>query len=380
METELREPPVTIDNQPLVEAWEPYFRAGTTPPGSDQERLVAGATAHRKTARVAKAAVQAVGPTAPSTEPMPMRRYIIDNSILQVEGRPGVAFRYTKSLRDKVRKGGPARWGEVVLGSDEGDGWLKVGDHYLPFCIQGVQVVTPVRGSAEGPKEPAAVPSRWATEEVAVAPSDSFMEALMLNPLTVAGPVPPREGELARTITTGSSGDLARIGDVSAVDGVPAAEVPAEVPMEAADLSGSTGRQSQAWCLQPSVGTWLRATPLALPRPKEAEEGPLSPLSETQSRPEEVEEPPLSEAAVAADWRFLPSVGTWHHKIPYSVADVQDEEPEIEMFADVVGKLTGFEGFEDAYNLSELSPSTCAPDSPMWTPVGLAAESPSMNN
>jgi len=33
-------------------------------------------------------------------------------------------------------------WGTTVAGVDQGDGWLKVGDQYLPMSINGTQVLT----------------------------------------------------------------------------------------------------------------------------------------------------------------------------------------------------------------------------------------------
>lgn len=79
-------------------------------------------------------------PSSPKATP-----YMVDNSILQIEKRPGVAYRYSKREGDKVRSE-PAKWGEIVEGVDEGDGWLKVGQFYLPMTYQGSPVITPVVG------------------------------------------------------------------------------------------------------------------------------------------------------------------------------------------------------------------------------------------
>jgi len=69
-------------------------------------------------------------------------RYLIDNGVLQTQKSPGVAFRHSKAESDKVKTGpGPAKWGETVEGTDEGDGWLKVGNLYLPMLYQGVPII-----------------------------------------------------------------------------------------------------------------------------------------------------------------------------------------------------------------------------------------------
>ena len=37
-----------------------------------------------------------------------------------------------------------AEWGSCVSGVDEGDGWFKVGELYLPTELNGVSVLTPI--------------------------------------------------------------------------------------------------------------------------------------------------------------------------------------------------------------------------------------------
>jgi len=70
------------------------------------------------------------------------KRYLIDNSLLKIQKSPGVAFRHSKTESDKVMTGpGPAKWGDTVEGTDEGDGWLKVGHLYLPMLHQGVPII-----------------------------------------------------------------------------------------------------------------------------------------------------------------------------------------------------------------------------------------------
>lgn len=78
--------------------------------------------------------------------PAELRRYLIDNTTLKINGPPGIAYRYTKDRKDKVRsdvKFTVAKWGDIVTGIDQSDGWLKVGDLYLPMMHEGFAVITP---------------------------------------------------------------------------------------------------------------------------------------------------------------------------------------------------------------------------------------------
>jgi len=98
-----------------------------------------------KDPRESTSAGEACSPASAERTSARTSSYMVDNSVLQIEHRPGVAFRYTKREADKVKsERGPAKWGEIVQGIDEGDGWLKVGKYYLPMMYQGVPVVTPV--------------------------------------------------------------------------------------------------------------------------------------------------------------------------------------------------------------------------------------------
>jgi len=71
----------------------------------------------------------------------PRRRYLIANSALQaVTG--GLGYRDTKDMADKSKDKAVIEWGQVVQGVDGGDGWLKVGQHFLPMTIGEERVVT----------------------------------------------------------------------------------------------------------------------------------------------------------------------------------------------------------------------------------------------
>lgn len=71
-----------------------------------------------------------------------MRRYLVDNSRLGAETR-GLQFRLSKRPDD--RDGSAAVWGSTVEGREEGGGWLRVGDRYLPMEVDGVPVLTTPR-------------------------------------------------------------------------------------------------------------------------------------------------------------------------------------------------------------------------------------------
>eukprot|EP00927_Polykrikos_kofoidii_P066413 TRINITY_DN6200_c0_g1_i4.p1 TRINITY_DN6200_c0_g1~~TRINITY_DN6200_c0_g1_i4.p1 ORF type:complete len:431 (-),score=72.93 TRINITY_DN6200_c0_g1_i4:252-1544(-) len=55
----------------------------------------------------------------------------------------GLAFRRSKQLRDREEAVSGPDWGTVVDGVDEGDGWLKVEDFFLPMAMNGLQVISP---------------------------------------------------------------------------------------------------------------------------------------------------------------------------------------------------------------------------------------------
>jgi len=105
------------------------------------------------------------------------RRYLVDNSRLGADTM-GLALRGSKNMQDSEwRIGQSARWGEVVLGREE-DGWLRVGDHYLPLSVEGVRVVVPVSSEEVLSQVSAALPEK----QVALTAA-----ALQGNPQEAAG-------------------------------------------------------------------------------------------------------------------------------------------------------------------------------------------------
>mmetsp|Transcript_95545 Transcript_95545/g.179817 ORF Transcript_95545/g.179817 Transcript_95545/m.179817 type:complete len:1272 (+) Transcript_95545:143-3958(+) len=65
--------------------------------------------------------------------------YRVDNSELDAKTH-GMHFRLSKSEENKSSIIVP--WGTVVPGSDMGDGWLSVGQFYLPFEVNGARVLS----------------------------------------------------------------------------------------------------------------------------------------------------------------------------------------------------------------------------------------------
>jgi len=85
------------------------------------------------------------------------RDFLVDNSMLNHSGL-GVKCRREKRLAAVGVEYAP--WGTLVSGTDEGDGWVRLGllsSKYLPTTIHGVQVVVPA--GRERP-QPEAAPGR----------------------------------------------------------------------------------------------------------------------------------------------------------------------------------------------------------------------------
>jgi hypothetical protein len=86
--------------------------------------------------------------------------YIVDNSNLKSNTRlnpktakklyegDGLVFREEKVLDAKTNKVAP--WGAVVCGTKDKDGWLKVGEYFLPLTMYSVPVMTPQAAKVYG--------------------------------------------------------------------------------------------------------------------------------------------------------------------------------------------------------------------------------------
>lgn len=301
--------------------------------------------------------------------------YLVDNSLLQVQGRPGVGYRYSKFDADRAgQERPPALWGDVVQGTDEGDGWLKVGHYYLPMAYQGMPVLTQLADPQEVPPT-ASSSSSASCNKVGLAAM--ACPVLPVEPGRTPLPTPLPEVDCAATRSA----------------------------MEAsAQMAQAEKQQACPWSFKPSVGTWLQPMPSRLADSTRPAEDMLIPET-------------------PAPWRHLPSVGTWllcvHtavdlptdagtlspeleerlvEEVPArsvnreglfvlpsgdDVSVDKDKVPELQLFADVIASRSAYckKSFEGAAGEdSELSPSTCAPDSPSYmpTPMSVLSEAPGL--
>ncbi|CAJ1348195.1 unnamed protein product [Effrenium voratum] len=67
--------------------------------------------------------------------------YVVDNTELQADA-PGVAFRFSCVLEDRDERRPVALWGSIVAG-EEAEGWVRVGDRFLPHEVNGKTVLVP---------------------------------------------------------------------------------------------------------------------------------------------------------------------------------------------------------------------------------------------
>lgn len=285
-------------------------------------------------------------------------RYMVDNSVLQIKSHPGVAFRYSKLETDKVKSGpGPAKWGEIVEGIDEGDGWLKVGNFYLPMVYQGVPIVTPVadsesksvEGVAQAPATPLTKPVQNASplhdsnaENTEVGAPQDHAESKLPDAVspekvaqrsndvenskfveegapTTAGDAPLPDAAVTCTGTVvvdepakeclasdeqekvGAGFDTPESIGTAVKMNADSSELKCNDVNVTKDISKDCCEVASArrpWFVQPSVGTWLR----------------ILPETEDSSNCLCVAEPEIKPCHV--EWHHLPSVGTWLHKKP----------------------------------------------------------------
>jgi hypothetical protein len=85
---------------------------------------------------------------AESKERRGEQTYIVDNSVLR-GGTYGLAYRNTKHVDDVFLDTQGPLWGTEIDGADCGDGWLKVGEYYLPMVLHGMSVVAQQSNAAE---------------------------------------------------------------------------------------------------------------------------------------------------------------------------------------------------------------------------------------
>merc|ERR1740121_845446 len=165
----------------------------------------------------------------------------VSNEIVQNQRRSGLAYRFTKSETDKVRRENPVPWGSIVKGFDEGDGWLRVGRYFLPMTYQGMPLLVPV---GEAPSVVASSsPSNilHAARAPRAKPTSLRTRANSRGSQSGSLPVDRRPPKAATARARGTSAEPA---EQARSPSAPSAMAP--VP---------------GWRLLPSVGTWLRLAP-----------------------------------------------------------------------------------------------------------------------
>lgn len=70
--------------------------------------------------------------------------WLVDNMALNA-GTGGLVLRRSKNLDDRCEDLA-AMWGKIVLGADEGDGWVRVADYFLPKAVGGKSVLIAAPG------------------------------------------------------------------------------------------------------------------------------------------------------------------------------------------------------------------------------------------
>mmetsp|Transcript_98142 Transcript_98142/g.179824 ORF Transcript_98142/g.179824 Transcript_98142/m.179824 type:complete len:899 (+) Transcript_98142:62-2758(+) len=89
-------------------------------------------------------ALPEAAPVMPEPEPpAEPATYLVSNVELKATTR-GLAYRQTTEFDESSKTGQLAKWGYSVTGIDEGYGWLRVGDTYLPMMVDGCTVLIKV--------------------------------------------------------------------------------------------------------------------------------------------------------------------------------------------------------------------------------------------
>ncbi|CAK9035947.1 unnamed protein product [Durusdinium trenchii] len=88
--------------------------------------------------------------------PVVQQKYLVDNTWLK-SPCGGLAYRFSKEVQNKDERPGEqggAPWNSMVIGEDQGDGWLKVADgRLLPMSMNGVPVLKPLADADGSPDE-----------------------------------------------------------------------------------------------------------------------------------------------------------------------------------------------------------------------------------
>lgn len=246
----------------------------------------------------------------PVSEP---RKYKIDNSILKVPNRPGVAYRFSKSLVDKVKEA-PAKWNDVVEGIDEGDGWLKVGHYYLPMKYDGIPVITPITAEeAERltamPPSPARAGVTSANKGASSAPAAGSPPVAGGNGTPPAPPPPPPTTTMSSPSTGASAASPPLTAESKRAE--PVKMAPAAPRCELGNAPFATYYQAH----------FKSCSPAGLYAHFQERRQQAKPQQQAETKPA-VAAPPL---LLSEPWFMQPSVGTWRMK-PISLKPISAKQ------------------------------------------------------
>eukprot|EP00929_Paragymnodinium_shiwhaense_P095632 TRINITY_DN56868_c0_g1_i1.p1 TRINITY_DN56868_c0_g1~~TRINITY_DN56868_c0_g1_i1.p1 ORF type:complete len:1431 (-),score=384.86 TRINITY_DN56868_c0_g1_i1:285-4577(-) len=130
---------------PMEDANMTSFVSATSAPSTPARSAPAAHAAELSSGPVANA-VLTEAPSEGPREARPELEYLVDISRIKhtYAGTAGLGHRFSKELDDRDPEM-TALWGSMVVGRDEGDGWLKVGKRYLPIFLAGEQVLVPLQ-------------------------------------------------------------------------------------------------------------------------------------------------------------------------------------------------------------------------------------------
>jgi hypothetical protein len=125
--------------------------------------------------------------------------WLVSNQQLKASTR-GLAYRSAKDDSRKVRNA-VAPWGSTVQGVNQGDGWLKVDDLYLPMVVDGHTTI--LEAASQSPTAPGASPANG----LQITRGDGTLFA-SLRPLATGQFMVMRNGGNAGIVSIGTGGFL----------------------------------------------------------------------------------------------------------------------------------------------------------------------------
>jgi hypothetical protein len=146
---------------------------------------------------VKRARIQASTGGSPSaSEPlMETQAYLVDNSVLNANSR-GLGYRLSKNIEDRAPQGIHEYWNTVVNGIQESDGWVRVGDRFLPMQLGGVTVLK-LREPQEAGAGLPDLSGRWQLMKVD-GEADTLMSEFGLSAILRVAQGRPRQGRPRR--------------------------------------------------------------------------------------------------------------------------------------------------------------------------------------